>query len=58
MNNALAYALNAHNIGKTKIVLLADGETYGVMQNALAKKFFAAGFEQLNYGFEALGIAH
>ena len=50
---AIKLALNKHNLGKTRIIMLEDG-TYGVMQNSLAKRFLAAGYEAYNYGFEVL----
>lgn len=53
-NRALAIkgALNKHNLGKVKVIML-DGETgtYGVVQNSIAKKFLAAGYEELHIGF-------
>lgn len=52
---ALRFALNAHNICKTKIIMLGNG-IYGVAQNSLANKFFAAGYEQYNYGLEAYAV--
>ena len=48
--DALRLSLNKHNNAKTKIVILDDG-TYGVCQNSIAKKFFAAGYKQYKWGF-------
>jgi len=42
---AVKLALNTHNIGKTKIVILENGN-YGVCQNSLANKFFKAGYSE------------
>ena len=53
---AIAFSLNKYNCGKTKIVMLADGETFGVCQNSLANKFFRAGLEQLNYSLDAMAL--
>ena len=52
---AIRFALNKHNCGKTKIIML-DDMTFGVMQNSLANKFIAAGYEELTYGLEALRL--
>jgi hypothetical protein len=54
---AIRCATNEHNLGKVKVIMLADGETYGVTQNSIANKLIAAGLEQVRYGLEALGPA-
>ena len=53
--DAIRFSLNKHNCGKTKIIMLED-ETFGVMQNSLANRFIAAGYEELTYGLEALSL--
>jgi len=50
---AIRLSLNKFNCGKTKIIMLDDGY-FGVVQNSIANKFIAAGFEELHFGLEAL----
>ncbi len=45
---AVKMALNSHNRGKVKILMLEDG-TYGVAPNKVANKLIAAGYEEMHY---------
>jgi len=48
--DAVRLCTNEHNLGKSKIVVLADGR-FGVCQNSVANKFTKAGYSEYFIGF-------